>query len=296
MWTRAKLCLLPLLTVACRIGYDPLPLSADAGSAAASGTATFGGDTSSNGGSAGGDASGGAGAFGGDLGTGATSSDGGQTDTAGASGEGGTSSVAGEPNAGGSSEGGASGGGQANGGTTNVAGTGGSGGTAGGAGSAGTGGSAGNAGSGGGGTVPNPQLCPRKTFNGHDYLLCHEERNWNDANAGCTAAGMRLARIDDAVEDLWLTNNMVVLSGQSTQVWIGGTDQAVEGDWRWSDGTLFWIGNNFGTPQNGLYTDWYFKEPNDVGGNEDCASLELKNSQWIDSACSLVWPFICESL
>jgi hypothetical protein len=168
----------------------------------------------------------------------------------------------------------------------------------GGATSAGGAGGSGTSGSADAGGPPDAALCLTKAFGAHDYLLCREMRSWADARSGCTAVGMRLVRIDDDPENQWLFANANVDPGRSSLVWIGASDAAVEGEWRWTDGDLFWLGPNTGMVQNGLFAGWYSREPNDVRGNEDCGSLETKSGTpgWYDSQCSTVWPFICESL
>lgn len=79
-----------------------------------------------------------------------------------------------------------------------------------------------------------------------------------------------------------------------------GTDQALEGEWRWTDGSLFWLGGPTpgGMAQNGLFVAWYFREPNNVSMAEHCASLDTTGStpEWYDTRCELVQPFVCESL
>jgi hypothetical protein len=166
----------------------------------------------------------------------------------------------------------------------------------------GSGGSAagrgGSGGSGGSGTPPVLDTCVEGTYGDHDYLFCSEPRSWFDANGGCSVVGMRLVRVDDADENQWLFDNANFPSGPDAQAWLGATDQAVEGEWRWTDAELFWLGGVNGSAQNGLFAGWYFREPNDVGGGEHCASLgtNAATPKWYDSACESAFPYICESL
>ena len=69
------------------------------------------------------------------------------------------------------------------------------------------------------------------------------------------------------------------LTGGTPIVFLGGSDAAVEGEWRWYDGTLFW---NSG-PVGNLYTNWAAAPQ--VGGVSDCAGMRI-DGLWIDAACS----------
>jgi hypothetical protein len=280
--------------VGCRLGYDELAVLGvgAAGSTSAAGASAVGGT------GAGGDA--------GEWGAGGDAPDGG--------GVGGRSEVSGAAGmaAGGMAAGGRGG---AASGSSGTAGSGGESGTSGGA-SAGTSGSGGSgggntggsgggsggfaaaAGAGGGGTPPDSASCTDASFGGHEYLLCEEMRTWFDAHGGCAAIGMRLVRVDDANENQWLFDNAVVPGGRDSQIWLGAWDVPREGEWRWTDGELFWLGDQMGSAQSGLFSGWSPREPNDVGGAEECASLETNTSapEWFDSECDLLKAYVCESL
>src|SRR6185369_3093374 len=103
--------------------------------------------------------------------------------------------------------------------------------------------------------------CTLASRNGQMYALCDGPFAFSEAAADCALKGMHLARIDDQAENDWvLANAFAGVTGNFNSLavwrWLGGTDQAVEGEWRWSDGTLFWVGGNSGAPQGGLYTNF----------------------------------------
>jgi len=59
--------------------------------------------------------------------------------------------------------------------------------------------------------------------------------------------------------------------------WIGATDAEQENVWEWvtgpEAGTVFWIGEINGTPQNGEFSFWNTGEPNNFNGDEDYAHI-----------------------
>merc|ERR1711962_1690367 len=57
-------------------------------------------------------------------------------------------------------------------------------------------------------------------------------------------------------------------------MWIGGTDEAQEGSWTWSDGSPW------------DYQKWGSGEPNNAGGSEDC-SMMWPNG-WNDVPCEYI--------
>ncbi|XP_038078467.1 macrophage mannose receptor 1-like [Patiria miniata] len=110
-------------------------------------------------------------------------------------------------------------------------------------------------------------------------LLAQERRDWNQAEEFCHERGGHLASIHSEDDNNYILNligdNLV---GQS--YWIGLREYAVEGDYKWCDGSAV------------DYTRWRPNEPNDGGGSEQCAELK-PDGTWNDENCGEAVPFIC---
>ncbi|MFK7966563.1 MAG: LamG-like jellyroll fold domain-containing protein, partial [Burkholderiaceae bacterium] len=73
-------------------------------------------------------------------------------------------------------------------------------------------------------------------------------------------------------------------------VYLGGTDATVEGEWRWiEDGVeadQFWDGAEDGY-RTGQYSNWFSStQPNNVGGGEDAVRLDSTDGTWYDMPVS----------
>ena len=100
--------------------------------------------------------------------------------------------------------------------------------------------------------------------NGHWYEFISTGVTWQQAFASANAMsymGMSgyLATITSAEENAFVS---ATIAG-SIEAWLGGSDEAVEGQWRWMNGPE--AGDLF------TYTSWYTAggEPNNTGGGED---------------------------
>ncbi|KAK7140341.1 hypothetical protein R3I94_012833 [Phoxinus phoxinus] len=75
---------------------------------------------------------------------------------------------------------------------------------------------------------------------------------------------------------------MELLPSSSTISWIGADDAVQDGEWLWSDGTVF------------DYTNWCFEEPNNSGGPENCLEINwTSNHCWNDASCTSTKNYVC---
>jgi hypothetical protein len=165
----------------------------------------------------------------------------------------------------------------------------------------GTGGAAGATGSAGadsGGFAGASSLgdCISKPFDGHDYFFCNVKTDWLTARDNCASIGQYLARVDSTEENAFLNANAYVTTPVQG-LWFGATDAETEGEWRWLDGDLFWLGGKSGTPQNGLFNDWYVgSQPAAKKALNDCLVGDTgTNGGWYDAQCTFLKEYVCES-
>ncbi|HMO93104.1 MAG TPA: DUF4347 domain-containing protein, partial [Pirellulaceae bacterium] len=124
---------------------------------------------------------------------------------------------------------------------------------------------------------------------GKFYKLVSTTATWTTAQANAistTLGGVagQLLTIQNAYENELARQFAVSIGGQ---VWLGYSDQDVEGDWRVYSGTtagdLIWQGTWLGYRINGTYTNWNTGEPNN-NSNEDFAILRSTDGTWNDLA------------
>jgi hypothetical protein len=128
-------------------------------------------------------------------------------------------------------------------------------------------------------------------------MLCNGNYKWDEAKAACEAAGLVLAPIDSLAENDFI--NSFAFGARSTDIWIGGSDAAAEGDWRWTDGTAFWrgVGSPSGSAVGGAYTNWLSSEPDGLsnsGLEADCLSIR-RDDVWVDQGCNYFERMLCRT-
>ena len=132
-------------------------------------------------------------------------------------------------------------------------------------------------------------------------MLCDTTGWWSEARTECETAGLHLVRIDSQEENDFLF--AFAYESRQGDVWMGGSDLAAEGDWRWTDGTPFYNGvaGDGGAAISAAYTHWLgTTEPNGRNGAQngegDCLSMtELLQGSWLDEGCNYFNRALCET-
>ncbi len=110
--------------------------------------------------------------------------------------------------------------------------------------------------------------------NGHTYHLL-EVSKWSEAQAAAVTYGGNLATLDDLAEHDWVALTFGNWGGVQRSLWIGLTDENVEGTFEWVDGTPV------------SFTNWANNEPNNSTANdpvngEDYVFLYPGGGKWND--------------
>ena len=125
------------------------------------------------------------------------------------------------------------------------------------------------------GAVDDDADCPgsEATYDDHRYFFVSTVASWPEAQAACAARGYHLMDVADAFEEAWAWARAEA-EDDTTSWWTGLHDREVEGAFAWDGGS----GSSF--------TDWRAGEPNDYGGDEDCAAMaDDGGGAWNDRDC-----------
>ncbi|EMP33528.1 Asialoglycoprotein receptor 2 [Chelonia mydas] len=126
-------------------------------------------------------------------------------------------------------------------------------------------------------------FCPYQWISnkGRCYYFSPSPLSWNDSRSSCQREQAELVVITNREEQDFLSKQ------QSLEAyWIGLTDVAQEGSWKWVDGTDL----------NQMEKFWFFPQPDNYH-NEDCATLTTRQPlplNWNDVPCYKFFPYICE--
>ncbi|KAK9962411.1 hypothetical protein ABG768_007780 [Culter alburnus] len=111
------------------------------------------------------------------------------------------------------------------------------------------------------------------------YKYISQPANWIRAERNCQSLGANLASVHNKLENNFLLS---LLPTPSTRSWVGAHDGVQDGQWLWSDGTVFG------------YTNWCSGEPNNHQQPENCLEINFSTNRcWNDARCSDSMSFIC---
>ncbi|CAL8386446.1 unnamed protein product [Gadus morhua 'NCC'] len=122
--------------------------------------------------------------------------------------------------------------------------------------------------------------CPRgwDDFGYKCYLLSKELGSWNKSRKLCVSNGADLVVVDSKEE-------LDFISRYGGYFWLGATDEASEGMWRWVDGTVLSVDN----------PSWSGGKPD---GNKDKNCLrrfgDASNLKWTEESCESKKRGLCE--
>lgn len=121
-------------------------------------------------------------------------------------------------------------------------------------------------------------MTTRYYYNGHSYEVVTTARNWANASSNAQSLGAHLATIGSAGENSFLLGiakaqtsvaSMPAAAdgGGAYYLWLGASDLASEGQWRWVDGSSMAAYSNWGAGSGVLEPDNY--------NNQDCLALAV---------------------
>ncbi|KAJ0033373.1 hypothetical protein NQD34_000480 [Periophthalmus magnuspinnatus] len=116
------------------------------------------------------------------------------------------------------------------------------------------------------------------------YYTSETKKNWKNSREYCKNKGADLAVITSQEEMVFING----LYSSDKEVWIGLSDDGIEGHWTWVDGT----------PLNPNATFWGNGQPNSYDGrNQDCVEFWHRatgHGEWNDESCKIEQFWICE--
>ncbi|XP_078740798.1 mannose-binding protein A-like [Lampetra fluviatilis] len=116
---------------------------------------------------------------------------------------------------------------------------------------------------------------------GKVHQLARAKLTYADARRHCRGLGGELAAPRSASDNEAL--RLVVPAGDYAYIGVDDTG---------SEGTFTYAGAGGGGPLG--YNNWNTGEPNNAGGDEDCAIIVADGGKWNDIRCSRLCHFVCE--
>ena len=121
----------------------------------------------------------------------------------------------------------------------------------------------------------NPSFIHYALTNACFAVVTNPKETWEGARQQCLQRNATLGSIHNAGEDAFLGS-----LSQSDHLWIGMTDQHLEGNWSWVDQTQL------------DYERWAPNQPNNFAQGQHCGR-KTSGEMWGDFDCSLMHAYVC---
>ncbi|GAA4443745.1 VCBS domain-containing protein [Novipirellula rosea] len=134
---------------------------------------------------------------------------------------------------------------------------------------------------------------------GKFYKTISTAQTWVNSQSAAIASSLsgvsgELVTIRSAAENELITE---FRNTAGADLWIGASDQTIEGLWQWqsgaSDNDLFWLGGSTGSRQNGAYTNWIANEPNATTADDDFARIN-STGEWGDRDSTYSYGYVVQ--
>ncbi|MBE6680243.1 MAG: hypothetical protein E7598_06970 [Ruminococcaceae bacterium] len=113
-------------------------------------------------------------------------------------------------------------------------------------------------------------------FNGHTYHLYNNAKTWEEAKLACERLGGHLVTITSKEEQEFIAS-LIDSFGSQKQYWLGASDSAREGTWKWVTGEKW------------SYTNWDRGMPDNNGGTEHYLQIYNYSNPGVKGSQRLKW-------
>ncbi|KAI4893874.1 hypothetical protein NFI96_009813, partial [Prochilodus magdalenae] len=127
-------------------------------------------------------------------------------------------------------------------------------------------------------------MCGVSAYVPHRYIFVNESKTWFEAQSYCRETYTDLVTLNTTEE---MKNLNALLKDKVTSLFWIGLIRGSTGKWLWS------LANGSSYSELDAYLNWRSGEPNNLGQNEYCVGMFIKDGTWFDVSCFYPHCFVC---